>query len=77
MSKVKVSLDGGVTFQEVDKVIVEPISNPLEDDGSEPPATLTADHDGVLVEVWAPTEDQELLSARQVLWGDIPSVFSE
>lgn len=69
MSKVKVSLDNGETFVEVDRVVIEaPGTYQL---GDKPcTTTITFDANGLTQEVWEAEGDQALVHTGVELWED-------
>jgi len=67
MSTIRVSLDGGNTWQEVAEVRVESPEIPESD----VTVTLTIHHEGVIQDVWRKGGDEENLHTGCLLWEDI------
>lgn len=70
-NRIKVSIDGGVTWQEVDEVRVEAPDN--EEDNCT--MTMVMTHEGIIQDWWAKDEAGTNLHTGCTLWEDAKDII--
>ena len=68
---LRVSIDGGVTWQEVTEVRVEA----PDDDGRDFTFTMTMTSEGVIQDWWSKGSNEECLHTGCTLWDDVVDVI--